>query len=58
MVDIKVVIVDFSPLDDCRVYVWGEHYGVQGCIVESVDGEGAFVRVQRRVGLSFAVNEL
>ena len=55
MVDVKAFVVDFSPLADYRVEMWGEHYGVQGCVVKSADGEGAFVRVRWRVGLSFAV---
>ena len=55
MVDVKAVVVDFSPLSDCRVDTWGEHSGVQGCVVKSADGEGALVRIRWRVGLSFAV---
>ena len=55
MGDIKAVVVDFLSLADCRVDVWEEHLGVHGSVVESADGEGVFVRVRWRVGLSFAV---
>jgi hypothetical protein len=51
MVDIKAVVVNFSSLAGCWVDIWGEHYGIQGCVVKSADGEGEFIRVRWRVGL-------
>jgi hypothetical protein len=55
MVDIKAVVVDFSPLANYRVDMLGDHFGDQGCVVKSVDGEGVFVRVRWPVGLSVVV---
>ena len=51
----EVVVVQFSPLSDCWVDMWGEHSNVEGCVVKPADGEGSFACVQWRVGLSFAV---
>ena len=53
--DVEAFVFDFAAPTNCRVYVRGEHSGLHGCIVESSDGEGAFVRIRWGVGLSLAV---
>jgi hypothetical protein len=58
MVYVQAIIVQFSPLSDYWVDMWGEHVGVEVCVVKSADGERALIRVRWLVGPAFAVEEL
>ena len=56
--DVEVVVVQFSPLSDCWVDMWGDHFGDEECVLKPAVGERAFIRVRWRVCLAFAVEEL
>jgi hypothetical protein len=52
---IQVVVVNLYFVTDCRVHVRGVDFSVEWRVVESVDGEGAFVSFRGGLGLAFSV---